>query len=85
MNPSEFNPIDPALERAMKEIRDDAVDPAVIEAAASRVWAKLQEQAPAPHIRNCSDYQALLPDYRAGKLPVARATLLKDHLHECVA
>src|SRR5262245_16496272 len=95
MNPSEFNPMDPALERAVREIRDDSVDPAVIEAAAARVWAKLQEEAPAglqdglqdraPRIRNCADYQALIPDYRAGKLPAARATLVKDHLHECVA
>lgn len=85
MNPSEFNPMDPALENAVREIRDDSVDPAVVEAAAARVWAKLQEQAPASRIRNCADFQALLPDYRAGKLAPARATLLKDHLHECVA
>ena len=80
---------DPALEQAMAEIRNDAVDPAVVEAAAARVWARLSEAAaqasPVEHIRSCSDFQALMPEYRAGTLTDARALLLKDHLHECVA
>ncbi|MBZ5620208.1 MAG: FecR domain-containing protein [Acidobacteriia bacterium] len=85
-NPAEFNPMDPALERAMSEIRDEAPDSAVIDAAAARVWARLAEavQPTASHIRGCADFQALLPDFRAGRLPEARTTLLKDHLHQCV-
>ena len=87
MNHAEFKPMDPALEQAVTEIRDDAVDAAVIEAAAARVWARLSAAAKqaADHIRGCADFQALIPEYRAGRLPEARATLLKDHLHECVA
>jgi len=88
MNHAEFNPMDPALEQAMNEIRGDSVDPAVIEAAAARVWARLSEATqakPADHIRSCADFQALIPDYRARRLPPARTTLLQDHLHECVA
>jgi len=84
----EINPMDPALERAVSEIRDESVDPAVVEAAAGRVWERLMEasgQKPAEHIRNCADFQALIPDYRAGRLPDARALLLKDHLNRCVA
>jgi hypothetical protein len=73
--------MDPTLEQAVAEIRNDAVDPAVVEAAAARVWARLAHQ----QIRSCSDFQALIPDYRAGKLAPARALLLEDHLHECVA
>jgi ferric-dicitrate binding protein FerR (iron transport regulator) len=78
----EFNPIDPALELAVMEIRDENIDPLVIEAAAGRVWAKI---APAGHIRGCADFQSLIPDYRAGRLTEGRALLLKDHLNQCVA
>jgi hypothetical protein len=84
---SNFN--EAGLEQAMLEIRDSPVDPAVVEAAAARVWARLTEaatqSAPVEHIRSCQDFQALIPEYRAGRLTDARALLLKDHLHECVA
>ena len=76
--------MDPELEQAMLEIRDDQVDPAVIEAAAARVWANLAAHCHAP-LHSCADFQALIPDFKAGKLPEARALLVKDHLHECVA
>ena len=50
---TEYNPLDaamdPALEQAMIEIRDDSVDPAVIEAAAARVWANLAAQCLKPN------------------------------------
>lgn len=93
----EYDTMDPALELAVTEIRDEAIDDAVVEAAAARVWANLVGQAgalgttlpsagrgPAPLIRGCTDFQSLIPDYRAGRLPEARALLLQDHLHECV-
>jgi hypothetical protein len=78
----------PEIERAINEIREQAVDPAALEAARERVWAKLAAAAqakPVEHIRTCADFQALIPDYKAGRLPEARALLLRDHLHECVA
>jgi hypothetical protein len=84
----EINPMDPALERAVSEIRDESPDAAVVEAAAARVWARLAEAAghnPAEHIRGCADFQALFAEYRAGRLNEARALLLKDHLNQCVA
>jgi hypothetical protein len=74
----------------MIEIRDDAVDRAVMEAAAARVWANLVAQCTgavdtsAP-LHTCADFQALIPEFKAGRLPAARALLVKDHLHECVA
>ena len=87
MNPE--NSFDnPALEQALEEIRDEAIDPAVIEAAANRVWTRLAEAASQPTaepIRGCAGFQALLADYRAGRLPQARAMLVEDHLHACVA
>ncbi len=95
MNPAEFSPMDPRLEQALQEIRDAAPEAAVVEAAAARVWARLavpEEQATQPghsaigeHLRTCADFQALIPEYRAGRLSEARAALLQDHLHECVA
>lgn len=84
----ELNPMDPALERALMEIRGEEAEPAVVEAAAARVWARVAEAAghpPAEHIRGCADFQALIPEYRAGRLTAARALLLKDHLNQCVA
>jgi hypothetical protein len=77
-----------ALEQAVTEIRDEAIDDAVIQAAAARVWARLAEAASpksAEHIRGCADFQSLIPEYRAGRLTQARALLLQDHLHQCVA
>src|ERR1019366_1471223 len=74
--------LDPLLEQAIAEIRGEAIDPAVIEAAAGRVQARLAQHHT---LHTCADFQALIPDYRAGKLSAARALLLKDHTHECVA
>jgi hypothetical protein len=72
----------------VSEIREEgaAVDQAVVEAAAARVWAKLQAAAEhQPVIRSCDDFQSLIPEHRAHKLTGARALLLEDHLHQCVA
>jgi hypothetical protein len=85
MNLAEFEPIDPRLEQAVTEIRNAEPEPAVVAAAADRVWARLAAAQKGDHIRGCADFQALMPEHRAGRLPAARATLLKDHLHECVA
>ncbi|MGA9623394.1 MAG: FecR domain-containing protein, partial [Bryobacteraceae bacterium] len=81
---TDYNPMDTALEQAVTEIRDEAIDDAVVEAAAARVWARLAE-AGQHHIRGCADFQSLIPEYRAGRLTAARAMLLQDHLHQCVA
>ena len=87
MNPSEFSPMDARLEQAVDEIRDTAPAAAALEAAADRVWTRLAITEPSrpEHLRSCADFQALLPEYRAGRLGEARAALLEDHLHECVA
>jgi len=93
----EFNPMSPDLEQAVAEIRDEVPDSAAMEAAAARVWARLSEAAAArlseaaaarhTHavIRNCADFQALLPELRAGRLSEGRTVLVRDHLHQCVA
>ncbi len=77
---------------AVSEIRNETIADSVVEAAAARVWTRLataaqtrENDAPqAPHIQNCAAFQSLFPDLRANLLDDARATLLRDHLHECV-
>jgi hypothetical protein len=82
----EDNRLDPDLERAVAEIREEAIDSAAMEAAAARVWTRLAAAGrPAEHIRDCAGFQALFPEYRAGSLSEARTLLVKDHLHACVA
>jgi ferric-dicitrate binding protein FerR (iron transport regulator) len=70
------------LDKIVAGIRDEQIDPAVTENAADRVSTNLRPNAP---LRSCADFQALMPDYRAGKLSEARALLLKDHTRECIA
>jgi hypothetical protein len=79
--------LDPELDRAVAEIRDQGIDPAAIEAARSRVWRRLAaELVPlGEHIRDCTGFQALIPAFRAGTLPESRSLLVRDHLHSCVA
>jgi ferric-dicitrate binding protein FerR (iron transport regulator) len=77
--------MDNGLELAMTEIRNDTADAAVVEAAAQRVWARLSAAQAPEHIRTCADFQSLLADYRARRLSEARAALVQDHLHTCVA
>lgn len=84
------DPMDPSLERALTEIRTEEIPDPVVAAAAARVWARLSQESDlteraAEHIRSCADFQSLMPDFRAGRLPEARALLLRDHLHECIA
>jgi hypothetical protein len=81
--------MNPELDQAVSDISNQPIDDAIVEAAAARVWARLSSTAvstgaAAEHIPGCGAFQALIPEYRAGRLSEARATLLKDHLHECV-
>ena len=79
----EPNPMESVIDNAVTEIHDGPIDDAVIEAAAARVWANLAQQVHSP-LRTCEDFQSLIPDFKAGRLPENRALLVKDHLHECV-
>lgn len=87
------------LDRATAAIRRERVDQSVVESAAERVRAKLSNQtatASAPvalaeplgsnvaHIRNCDDFQKLIPEYMSGTLSPARSLLFEDHTHECI-
>ncbi|HET9479852.1 MAG TPA: FecR domain-containing protein, partial [Pyrinomonadaceae bacterium] len=80
------------LDKVTAEIRHENVDPAVVSAAADRVWARVsvaagetEVQMPAvDRIEGCADFQSLIPAYLAGKLSEARSMLLVDHTHECI-
>jgi len=77
------NPLDEAIS-AMR--RDDAPE-GVAQAASERVWSKISgasAAADAVRISGCDDVRALIPAFRTKSLPVDRALLVEDHLHECV-
>ena len=84
--------LDSILDQVAAEIRDEAIEPAVTDQAARRVWARLaaespamlQTATPAAHIEGCKDFQSLIPAYLSGSLSEARSLLLVDHTHECV-
>ena len=65
-NPENRSPLD----RIIDEVRNEQIDPAVVEAAAQRVWSRVAGAAAGPQlvekIRSCEDFQALFADYRAG-------------------
>jgi hypothetical protein len=76
-----------SFDDVVREIRDEKVDDTVVGAAAGRVREQLFGHGHAvagAHIRSCADFQALIPDFLAGRLSPARRLLLEDHTHECV-
>src|SRR5215471_12712892 len=74
------------------EIRNEKLDPALVAGSAQRVWARMAGEhaaaeagiTPVEQIRNCDDFQALIPAYLQGYLSSARTMLLEDHTRECV-
>jgi len=89
--------LDELFRKTAEDIRNEVIDPSVVQGAADRVWAKLSSEscssesmeatssaAPTTHIRSCSDFQSLIPAYLTGSLSDARVMLFEDHTHECV-
>lgn len=89
MTDRELNTI---LDDATAEIRSEKLDAAVVAGAAQRTWTRLAGEqtavamgiTPVEQIRNCADFQALIPAYLQGQLSSARTMLLEDHTRECV-
>ena len=82
------------LDEALNDIRYEAIDPSAVKNAADRVWARVAHeenimantQTPqAEHIRNCDDFQSLIPAYLSQQLTSARVMLFEDHTRECFA
>jgi FecR-like protein len=87
------NDFDAILDKATTEMRNEQIDPAVVNQAADRVWARLAVESAAQlssdtpastRIENCADFQSLIPAYLSGNLSEGRSLLLVDHTHECI-
>ena len=92
--------LDAILDNATRAIRDEQIDPSIVDESATRVWARVSQQAAddshlenlnimntdntAEHIHGCDDFQSLIPAYLDKKLSTARTLLLEDHTHECI-
>ncbi len=83
------------LDEAVAQVANEPIDPQQVEAAAARVWARLQvagaaapamaAAAPAAgSLHGCEDFQSLIPAYLRGELSPARALLVEDHTRSCV-
>jgi hypothetical protein len=86
LNPKEL------LDEALSAVREEEIDRAIIEKASARAWDRISQELnlnvlPAADfkIRGCSDIQALLPKYKAGRLSEDHALIVRDHLAECMA
>ena len=78
------------FDRMLSEIRTEQVDDGAVAQAGQRIWKSITESDPGSGrgtqtLRSCADFQALIPGYRAKQLAPARALLLEDHVHACVA
>jgi hypothetical protein len=77
------------FDRLLSAIRNEQVDDKVVAQAGGRVWNSIAGTPVADvrthKLRNCADFQALIPEYLGKQLAGARALLFEDHIHVCVA
>ncbi len=77
------------FDRLLSAIRNEQVDDKVVAQAGGRVWNSIAGTPVADvrthKLRNCADFQALIPEYLGKQLAGARALLFEDHIHACVA
>ncbi|HLW84564.1 MAG TPA: FecR domain-containing protein [Candidatus Sulfotelmatobacter sp.] len=80
---------DHKFDRLLSEIRSEHVDDQVVSQAGERVWSSIARTPAAElsmhKLRNCEDFQTLIPAYLNRNLPEARGLLFEDHVHQCVA
>jgi len=84
---------DQKLDRVLDEVHREQPSTGAETSAAARVWARIEaeltergRQTPRePHrIRDCADFQALLPAYLQSALNESKKLLLEDHISTCV-
>src|ERR1700691_5032484 len=77
------------LDQAIAEIRNEAVDDAVLRGSAKRVFARLFDSTlvsdRVDRIRGCADFRLLMKSYLNHTLSPARALLLEAHTLQCVS
>jgi hypothetical protein len=78
---------DQQFERVLNSIREEDPGVDVVEAAATRVRARLEMRSVdmGGRLNSCEDFRSLADAYREGTLSEARHMLVEDHLHSCVA
>jgi FecR protein/Putative zinc-finger len=69
------------LEKALQEMREEAVDPGTLEAARARVWDKVADAGGAA----CMEFRPEFRAYVSGELAGSRRVLMEDHLSRCPA
>jgi hypothetical protein len=79
------------LDEAINAVREDQPEKRTLDAASARAWNRLAQELNLPNaadpdfkIRGCADVEALLPAYKAGRLSNAHATIIRDHLGDCL-
>jgi hypothetical protein len=79
---------DHKFDRLLSEIRNEHVDDEMVSQAGERVWSSITASPAAElsmhKLRNCEDFQVLIPAYLDKNLPEARRLLFEDHVHQCV-
>jgi ferric-dicitrate binding protein FerR (iron transport regulator) len=88
----EVKDLDGVLDQVLDGMRSERADEQVVDDAAARVWQQIESEAQAhaddpakaDPIRDCADFQALIPAYITDSLSDARSLLLEDHVRECV-
>jgi FecR protein/Protein of unknown function (DUF3352)/Putative zinc-finger len=83
---------DSYLDQAISQVREDKPDAKSLSASAERVWKRIQADegdvaaANSPQvIQGCADIRVLLPAFYKHELRPARASIVEDHLRECVS
>jgi hypothetical protein len=83
------------LDKAIFDIAHEQISGKQVDTAAARVRQRLFAESAAAslavdnagpqRLRNCADFQALIPTYLNKTLSAGRALLLQDHTRECIA
>ncbi len=82
------------LDETLNKMGHETPDATAVKAAADRVWARVANEenimavtntAQAEQLRDCNDFQSLIPAYLSGQLTSARVMLFEDHTRECFA